>query len=110
MTTTAVPPYRRGPVLAAGRITNRKLHANVLGIAIIREQLHNGDVMVEGRSGLSIVRHRTELETPVRPGVPLMPPTTAPMRATAGRHRIVEPTAVRIITGMQSRRRQGGQR
>lgn len=64
MTSTAIPPLGRS-VLATGRRVGRHFHAHVLGLAIIRDQLRDGDVMIEGASDEKIVRMRTERQEAV---------------------------------------------
>lgn len=80
MTSTMIPPFGRG-VLATGKRVGGAFHLHVLGAAIIRDQLADGDVMVE-HSGEKVTRMRTELQQPVpRPRRPKHLPTVPIPRA-----------------------------
>lgn len=106
MTSTLVPPSARG-TLAVGKVVGRHLHMHVLGLAIIRDQLVDGDEMFEDATGQRVVRMRTELVKPVAPvagfvrtvPMPRISPDDIPTGKMPLAYPIVEPTTVRIITG-----------
>lgn len=123
MSSTTIPPLGRG-VLATGKRVGRHFHTHVLGLAIIRDQLHDGDVMIENDDGAEVVRMRTERREPVpltRPRLTRAQITVAlatqdtattvlrvirPRTEPMPRHlTTVEPSTARIITGLASRRR-----
>lgn len=126
MSSTTIPPLGRG-VLATGKRVGRHFHAHVLGLAIIRDQLHDGDAMIESADGnAKVVRMRTELREPVpltRPRLTrvevavalasqaettvlqFVRPRTAVMPAVRTLHReSIEPSTARIILGIPFRR------
>lgn len=117
MSSTMIPPLGRG-VLATGKRVGRHFHAHVLGLTIIRDQLHDGDTMIESTDGARVVRMRTELQEPVpltRPRLsrveiavalasqdtetvvlPVIRPRTEPIPL---QRRSIEPSTARIIFG-----------
>lgn len=80
MSSTMIPPLGRG-VLATGRRVGKAFHLHVLGSSIIRDQLHDGDVMVEARTAEKVTRMRTELYEPV----PLTRPKLSPVELAVAR-------------------------
>lgn len=95
--------------------------SRTVGLSIIREQLRNGDAMTEN-SGARVVRERTELQVPVpapRPrlsgievAVALASQDTTELLVVHRRpealpiqRQSIEPSTVRIITGLANRRR-----
>lgn len=100
MSTTTIPPFGRGS-LAVG--TGRRFHIHLLGAAILREQLHDGDVMIETATNAKVVRMRTELQTPPsRPAPPTIPTPREPEPETSDVRMVfpvIDERTVRLIRG-----------
>lgn len=63
--TTRIPAVGN---LRPGRRIGHQFHQHVLGATIVREQLHDNDVMIEDATGERVVRFRTERIVPAPNG------------------------------------------